>query len=168
MLREKKGFTLIELLVVVAIIGTLSGAVLVSLQGARSKARDAVRRSDIRQVVTAMQLYYVKNEEFLPVASDENDGIPDIGGFLPSLDDPQENLGRHYVLKSNITPLACSDSGFNQPPYHYFCAYAQLENPDAKCGTGVATYVAGSQYGTRIVCGSTPTTESGCTCFHNP
>jgi prepilin-type N-terminal cleavage/methylation domain-containing protein len=54
--KEKKGFTLIELLVVIAIIGLLSSVVLVSLGGARQKARDARRNSDIRQISLAMEM----------------------------------------------------------------------------------------------------------------
>jgi prepilin-type N-terminal cleavage/methylation domain-containing protein len=54
--KEKKGFTLIELLVVIAIIGLLSSVVLVSLGGAREKARDARRNSDIRQISLAMEM----------------------------------------------------------------------------------------------------------------
>jgi prepilin-type N-terminal cleavage/methylation domain-containing protein len=54
----KKGFTLIELLVVIAIIGILSSVVLASLNTAKSKARDAVRKSDLSQIQTALELYY--------------------------------------------------------------------------------------------------------------
>ncbi|HEY0908265.1 MAG TPA: prepilin-type N-terminal cleavage/methylation domain-containing protein [Candidatus Paceibacterota bacterium] len=54
----KRGFTLIELLVVVAIIGLLSSVVLASLNAARSKARDAVRKSDLTQIQKALELYY--------------------------------------------------------------------------------------------------------------
>lgn len=54
----KKGFTLIELLVVIAIIGILSTFAVVSLQGARSRARDAKRISDVRQIMIALELYF--------------------------------------------------------------------------------------------------------------
>lgn len=55
---KKRGFTLIELLVVIAIIGLLSTLAVVALNSARLKARDAKRVADIKQVQTALELYF--------------------------------------------------------------------------------------------------------------
>ena len=59
--KGQKGFTLIELLVVIAIIGILATIVLVSLNTARSKARDVRRLSDLRQVALALEMHYDDN-----------------------------------------------------------------------------------------------------------
>lgn len=57
-MRNKKGFTLIELLVVIAIIGLLATLAVVALNNARQKSRDAKRVSDVKQIQTALELYY--------------------------------------------------------------------------------------------------------------
>lgn len=57
-MRKTKGFTLIELLVVIAIIGLLSTLAVVSLNSARQKSRDARRVSDIKQVQSALEMYF--------------------------------------------------------------------------------------------------------------
>lgn len=60
-MRKQKGFTLVELLVVIAIIGLLSTLAVVALNNARTKARDARRVSDIKQIQTALEMHYNDN-----------------------------------------------------------------------------------------------------------
>jgi general secretion pathway protein G len=52
------GFTLIELLVVISIIGILATLVAANLNSARLRARDAERKSDLKNIQTALRLYY--------------------------------------------------------------------------------------------------------------
>ena len=68
--NSKKGFTLIELLVVVAIMGMLAALAVIALNNARARARDARRVSDIKQIQTALELYYLDNNTY-PAASDD-------------------------------------------------------------------------------------------------
>lgn len=61
---NKKGFTLIELLVVIAIIGLLSTLAVVALGSARQKARDSKRLSDLKQIQTALELYFTDHNAY--------------------------------------------------------------------------------------------------------
>ncbi|MFA5644400.1 MAG: prepilin-type N-terminal cleavage/methylation domain-containing protein [Patescibacteria group bacterium] len=58
---KEPAFTLVELLVVIAIIGILATLAIVSLQNARARARDAKRIADIKQIQTALELYFNDN-----------------------------------------------------------------------------------------------------------
>lgn len=60
-MKKSRGFTLIELLVVIAIIGILASIVLVSMGGARAKARDAQRISDVKQLSLVLEMEEASN-----------------------------------------------------------------------------------------------------------
>lgn len=65
----KKAFTLIELLVVIAIIGMLAALALPNFMGARERAHDAQRKSDLTQIQKALELYKQdKNPPFYPAS----------------------------------------------------------------------------------------------------
>ena len=57
LLEEKaRGFTLIELLVVIAIIGILAGIIIVNVNSARIKSRDARRKADLESIRSALEM----------------------------------------------------------------------------------------------------------------
>ena len=66
---KRKGFTLIELLVVIAIIGILAAMVLVAVNGARAKARDARRKSDLRGIKSALVQFQSDHGEDFPAGA---------------------------------------------------------------------------------------------------
>jgi len=57
-------FTLIELLVVISIIALLSSLSIIALNSARAKSRDARRLSDVKQISTALEMYYGTNGNY--------------------------------------------------------------------------------------------------------
>jgi prepilin-type N-terminal cleavage/methylation domain-containing protein len=66
----KKGFTLIELLIVIAIVGILTALITTNLQGARSRARDIRRKSDLHSIEQSLRLYYNDARGF-PLSSND-------------------------------------------------------------------------------------------------
>ena len=127
---DGEGFTLVELLVVIAVIGLLASIVLVSMGSARQKARDARRQADIRQIGTAMELFYSDNgEKYLSTTGGAN-AVTAIGTYLPAVPkDPQDVSPQQYMWAANSA---------NQQLY---CVYVKLE--------GVTnTYVCSSERGT--------------------
>ncbi|MFZ1721174.1 MAG: prepilin-type N-terminal cleavage/methylation domain-containing protein [Microgenomates group bacterium] len=56
--NNNKGFSLIELLVVISIIGVLAALLLANLVGVRGRASDTSLKNDMRQLKTALSIYY--------------------------------------------------------------------------------------------------------------
>ena len=76
---NKEGFTLIELLVVISIIGVLSSIVFSSLDDARMKARDARRKTDIKQLATAIELFYDETGSYPPEGCNPDTSATGVG-----------------------------------------------------------------------------------------
>lgn len=55
--KKQGGFTLVELLIVISIIGVLSALLMANFIGVRQRARDSQRKSDLRQIQSALELY---------------------------------------------------------------------------------------------------------------
>jgi uncharacterized protein (TIGR02145 family)/prepilin-type N-terminal cleavage/methylation domain-containing protein len=73
MFKPKKAFTLIELLVVIAIIGILATISVIALTNARAKSRDAKRAGDMKQIQTALELFFNDKGRY-PSASEWSTG----------------------------------------------------------------------------------------------
>ncbi|MFH1551303.1 MAG: prepilin-type N-terminal cleavage/methylation domain-containing protein [bacterium] len=136
-MNKKRGFTLVELLVVIAIIGILSSVVLVSVQSARAKARDARRLSDLNQISTALELYYAQYEYYpkpgwgwrseCPAWGNlaANDVIPGLTPYFPSFpsDPAMDKVNNRccYLYLSNGTNYAllmhnCPETNYQSSP----------------------------------------------------
>jgi len=75
-MKNEDGFTLIELLVVIGIITMITALLFPNFMGARQRARDAQRKSDLSQIQKAMELF--KLDQKPPV-------YPTTGAFPASL-----------------------------------------------------------------------------------
>lgn len=145
----KKGFTIIELLVVISIIGFISSIVLVSLKGIQSKARDARRLTDAKQILTALEMYYDSNNSYLNTGGNWLDSSIDapnwITGLAPTYigevpDDPKKD-NCWGVANPSGTPEICY---YYRSDGNVYCMQISLENPP---GTTNAIYVFGPETG---------------------
>ena len=106
---NKKGFTLIELMVVVAIIGLLSTLAVVALGSAREKARDSKRLSDVKQVQTALELYYTDNNLYPVEASAVILGATNYACLNSASGLTTANCSDAYMGQVPADPLAAQD-----------------------------------------------------------
>lgn len=125
-----QGFTLIELLVVISIIGMLASVVLVSLQGARNKAKDAKLIAEVKELQKALELYRLDNGKYPGVGTDSSwhstaagcsatnghllteNGMFDAtfrSKYIPSLPTELASCGIYYMSFDGInkTDMAC-------------------------------------------------------------
>ncbi len=135
-----RGFTLIELLVVIAIIGILASIVLASLNSARTKSRDTRRLADMKQIQTALELYYSTTNNSYPPT---NSWVGLRGFIAPTFmsalpNDPTNSSTYVYTYQATngaATPGACAAA-----PCQGYLMRAQTEvasyMPTAVAGVG--------------------------------
>lgn len=108
-IKNLKGFTLIELLIVIAIIGVLSTLLMANFVGVRQRARDAQRKSDLRQIQSALELYRA-DQGVYPISGSSNGNFPSAcGAAFKSTDGnitymtkvPCDSLGADYYNSGN-------------------------------------------------------------------
>lgn len=113
---KQKAFTLIELLVVIAIIGILATLAIVSLQQARQNARDSKRVADMKQVQTALELYFNENG-FYPSPEEFNSGSivssagPDQSIFMHNIPSAPTPADGNCLSDDNVYFYTQTDSG---------------------------------------------------------
>jgi prepilin-type N-terminal cleavage/methylation domain-containing protein len=71
---KSTGFTLVEMMVVITISALLSALLLPSLSTAKEKSKRTVCKSNIRELLTAVEIYTEENADVLPSSAD-NSGL---------------------------------------------------------------------------------------------
>lgn len=117
---HQSAFTLIELLIVITILGVLMTLGYNTFQGSQQKARDAERKSDLKQIQKALELY--QQDQSTPQYPESSPGLTSLVSPVP------------YMNEEPGDPLPAT---WNWPDYTYtrtpgealeYTLYACLEN----------------------------------------
>lgn len=145
---KNKGFTLIELLIVIIIIGILATLIFANFGGVRQRGRDAQRKSDLKQIQTALELFRADNKAYPPPSS--------LGGWCTQITttnpiwkaDVYDRLTPYYIKTMPTDP---SYANTNKDYFYWkvdqssYRLYAVLENTkDADARPGILGLDGGS------------------------
>jgi len=143
----RKGFTLIELLVVISIIAILATIGSIAYANIQQKGRDAKRKSDLRDIKSALVLYYQDSKKYPGVTVTQYPS-KNTASWIPGLSPDYFNSLPLDPKQTNTSPVNCSvDFDYcyiltSTPSIDSFILWAQLENvkdrqvntsPDADC-----------------------------------
>lgn len=126
--KSKLGFTLIELLVVISVIGLLASVIMISLNSVRARARDAQRKAALKQLRTAIELYFDANNSYpstsgILYSSEPGDnwsnGLNDNGAWIPGLIPTFISKLPRDPLGGNSTNPACTPFAGRKRAYLY-------------------------------------------------
>lgn len=162
-LKFQKGFTLLELLIVIAVLGVLAGVVLVSANpvGQYNKGRDGQRKSDLRQLQSALEFYRTDAGRYPPAASLSSCGngtsltytvAGNTVSYLnkipcdPSTDSPYQYSSNAAVGNTNYCLRACLQIQADKDRDQANATYGSTNNPTisgctlSACGSSLQSY----------------------------
>lgn len=154
--KSSQGFTLIELLVVVAIISLLSSIVLIGLQSARQKSRNAKRLGDLTQMSSALELYFTQFKGYpsstggepldlkasslvttIPQAPLPADGVCEAQAWPTGSPVPVGTSVNTFYYVASGTPYVLNYNGVNRTLYPDYAYYFCLGHPTGNFSEGV-------------------------------
>ena len=106
--KNNKGFTIIELLVTITIIALLTTIGVTGYQAVSKSGRDALRKSDLEQLRSALEIYKSENGSY-PTATSVciADLTSDYLNTYPN--DPKNPTYKYcYVRNSNLSYVLCA------------------------------------------------------------
>ena len=133
LLKKQEGCTLLEPLILIVIIGILAVLIVPNLASGPKRARDSQRKSDLRNIKTALETYYNDKNGYPALATVSAD-LTNGGTYLKALPaDPKTKAAYTYTP----SPASCASGACTS-----YVLQATLENTkdgDIKTGT-TATY----------------------------
>ena len=119
---SQKGFTLIEVLVAATIIALLSTIGISGYQAVTRSGRDALRKADLEQVRSALEIYKAENSSYPAASGCDPSGL--VSNYLSELPiDPKPTTYRYcYVRTGNIS--------------YQLCAHVENGDTSDNCGGG--------------------------------
>lgn len=159
----KKGFTLIELLIAMAILGILATVGLGSFRTAQMRGRDTQRKSDLKQIANAIELYYQDYNRYPQASGTKIAGCPSTSQTACTWGSGELTDGKTTYIK--IVPVdptgACPYVYIVSSTGNKYQLFAYLENTQDKNINSNITITCGSnKYNFSITSPNTIPTES--------
>lgn len=140
--KNKKGFTLIELLIVMGALSIIATFVVVSFNSARVSSRDTKRVQQIKEIRTALELYYNRHKAY-PTAITPGQTF--------------SNNGVVYIDPVPANPTPRTDGGCLDSEYSYTPVTGNVNYTLNFClGTSTGGYAAGDMICDSNGCASSP------------
>jgi len=98
--REESGFTLIEMVIVISVIAILMSMAVPTLSGVKNRANLTVVKSDLHNIMSSLELYYMKNYSY-PASGTDADTISKISSEFEDLKIKNDGSGYSYATDSS-------------------------------------------------------------------